>query len=120
MLGLITWLIFVVLAVVGAIIVIGLIAKPMRALLRASPYTAPAENFYIRAFSLALYLGTLAAVVGRDIPGPEEGKSMATMEYVWWVANGLEPAFWSISLFLFGFVVVLTIVFAALGRYRDE
>ena len=120
MLGLITWIVLVVLAIVAAIIVVHLIAKPMRALLGANSYMAPAQAFYVRAFALALCLGALAAVVGRSIPGPEQGKSMAAMEYVWWVANGLEPAFWSISLFLFGFVVVLTIVLAVLGRYRDQ
>lgn len=118
--GFIAWLIFVALAIVVAIIVVRLIGKPMRALLGANSYMAVAQSFYLRAFALVLYLGVLAAVVGKPIPGPEVGKSMASMEYVWWVANNLEPAFWSISLFSFGFVVVLTILLAVLGRYRDE
>ena len=118
--GLIAWLILAALAIVATIIVVRLIAKPMRVLLRANSYMAPAQTFYVRAFALALCLGALAAVVGTSLPKPEQGKSMAAMEYVWWVANGLAPAFWSISLFLFGFVVILTIVLAVLGRYRDQ
>ena len=121
MFGLIGWLIFVAVAIVAAIIVVRLVAKPMRALLGANSYMAPGQAFYVRAFALAVYLGTLATVVGRSVPGPEEGKeSMALMEYVWWVAEGLEPAFWSMALFLMGFVILLTIVLAVLGRYRDE
>jgi len=45
---------------------------------------------------------------------------MAAMEYAWWVVNRLEPAFWAAALFLIGYVVLLTILFAVLGRYRDQ
>ena len=45
---------------------------------------------------------------------------MTGMEYVWWVVGGLENAFWSIGIFLLVYVLLLTILFAALGRYRDE
>ena len=120
MVELIIWLVSVVVAVVAAIIVVRLLEKPMRALLGSNSYMACAERFYIRAFALAVYLSTLAAVVGRSPPKAEEGKSISTMEYVWWVIDGLESAFWSISLFLLGFVVLLTIVLAVLGRYRDQ
>ena len=121
MVELIIWLVSVLVAIGAAIIVVQLIAKPMRALLGSNSYMACAERFYIRAFALAVYLSTLASVVGRSLPSPEEPqKSMSTMEYVWWVIDGLESAFWSISLFLLGFVVLLTIVLAVLGRYREQ
>lgn len=114
---LIGWLIFVGVAIGLAIIVVRLVAKPMRAMLGANSYMKPGQSFYVRAFGMVIYLSTLAVVVRREFPSPEE---KFDMEYVWWVADGLEPAFWSMSLFLLGFVVLLTIVFAVLGRYRDK
>ena len=38
----------------------------------------------------------------------------------WWAVDGLDWVFWSASLFLIGYVLLLTILFAVLGRYRDE
>ena len=120
MLPLIVWLIFIILAFLLTIIVICLIAKPMRQLLGANPHTIVAQSFYIRAFALTLLLGTLASIVGRSPPGPTGKESMAAMEYVWWMVEGLSPAFWNIALFMMGFVALLSIVFAVLGRYRDQ
>lgn len=111
--GLIGWLIFVAIAIGLAFVVVHLVAKPMRFLLGANSYMAPAQRFYVRAFAMVIYLSTLASVLDREFPPPND------MEYVWWVADGLKPAFWSMSLFLLGFVVLLTIVLAVLGRYRD-
>ncbi len=116
---LIAWIILAVLAVSASVTVVCLIAKPMRNLLGANSYMAPAQSFYVRAFALAASLGALATIADKNIPCPDQRKSMAAMEYVWWVVDGLEPVFWSVALFLMGYVLLLTILFAVLGRYRD-
>jgi len=119
MTGLIALLVLAAVAIAVAAAIAFLLVRPMRALLSSNAHLAPAESFYLRAFALTVMLGALAAVVGRSMPSPEKGKSMTAMEYVWWVVGGLEPAFLSIALFLMGYVVLLTILFAVLGRYRD-
>ena len=116
---LIAWIVLAVLAIGAAIATVCLMAKPIHRLLGANSYMAPAQSFYVRAFAVAASLGALATIAGRDIPCPDQRKSMAAMEHVWWVVEGLEPAFWIIALFLMGYVVLLTILFAVLGRYRD-
>ena len=116
---LIAWIVLAVVAIAVAVAVVCLIARPMRALLAANSYISPAQGFYMRAFALAASLGALATIAGRQMPCGDQKKSMAAMEYVWWVVGGLEPAFWSIALFLMGYVLLLTILFAVLGRYRD-
>ena len=117
---LIAWIVLAAVSVAIAVAVVCLIARPMGKLLASNSYMAPGQSFYVRAFALVLFLGTLATVAGRYIPSPDKRESMTVMEYVWWVAGGLESAFWSLALFLVGYVVLLTILFAVLGRYRDE
>ncbi len=117
---LIAWIVLATLTVGVAITTVCLIAKPIRSLLGANSYMAPAQSFYVRALVLAASLGALATVAGKDMPCEDQRKAFAAMEYVWWVADGLEPALWSITLFLMGYVLLLTILFAVLGRYRDQ
>ena len=85
MVELIVWLVSVLAAVGAAIIVVQLIARPMRALLGSNSYMACAERFYIRAFALAVYLSTLASVVGRSVPGSKEAdKSMSRIKQTYY------------------------------------
>lgn len=116
----IAWIALAVLALGTAASVACLLRKPMHELLGANSYVAPAQRFYVRAFALVVSLGALAAIVGKDLPCSDQRKEMTGMEYVWWVVGGLENAFWSIGIFLLVYVLLLTILFAALGRYRDE
>ena len=116
---LIAWIVLAALAIAVAVAVTCLIAKPMGTMLGSNSYMAPGRKFYVRAFAVAASLAALATIAGRNIPAADKGESMAAMEYVWWVVGGLQPAFLSIALFLMGYVVVLTILLAVLGRYRD-
>lgn len=117
---LIAWMVLAVLAVAAAATVVQLIRRPMTELLGANSYIAPAQRFYVRAFAVMLALGALATMASRGLPCPDQRKSMAAMEYVWWVVDGLGPLFWSVALFVIGYVALLTILFVVLGRYRDQ
>ena len=117
---LIAWIVLAALAIAVAVAVTCLIAKPMGTMLGSNSYMAPGRKFYVRAFAVAASLAALATIAGRSPPCPDQGESMAAMEYAWWIVGSLEPAFWSIVLFLGGFVALLTILFAVLGRYRDQ
>jgi hypothetical protein len=87
----------------------------MRELLEANSYVSPAKAFYLRAFTILVFLAALATVSEVDIPGPDK----AFMEYVWWIVDAANPAFWALSIWVFAYAVLLTILFVVLGRYRD-
>jgi hypothetical protein len=90
----------------------------MRDLLSTNSYITPARKFYLRTFALVLFLATLGIVVAAGKPCDEQSKSF--MPCVWWVFDGLEPVLWTVTLALGAYVVLITILFAVLGRYRDE
>jgi hypothetical protein len=115
----IAWIVLAALAVVTAVVISRLVGRPMGTMLESNSYMAPARGFYVRAFGLSLALSALATITGRSLPCPDQRRSMAAMEYVWWVVGGLSSAFWASALFLIGYVVLLTILYAVLGRYRE-
>jgi hypothetical protein len=100
------------------IIVVLLVRGPMRAVLTANAYLSPASSFYMRAFVLVVALAAIAAVAGTGLPC--EKQSETTMTLIWWAAGQLQPLCWSLAGFLMGYVLMLTVLFAALGRYRDQ
>lgn len=115
MVGLIVWVVLVVLAVVICVAVICAIRSPMRKLLEVNSYISPAKEFYLRAFSVLVFLAALTAVSKTNTP--ESGK--AFMEYVWWVVKATQPIFSALSLGLIVYAALLVVLFAVLGRYRD-
>ena len=104
-------------AVLLALIVFLLVWLPMRRLLGANSRLKSARPFFVRALLVILVLGAIAPVVGERPDLPEDA---AFMEYVWHAAGNLEDSLVRVGLYLFGFVVVMTILAAALGRCRDE
>jgi len=118
--GFVAWIALAAAAGALVAVVAGVMRKPMQGLLTANRHMAPAAKFYGRAFVIVISLAALAAVVGTDVPCAQQAEEKAFMGWVWWTADGLEPVFWSLSGFLMGYVLLLTIVFGVLGRYRDE
>jgi predicted cation transporter len=115
MTGLIVWVALAASAVVICVAVICAVRSPMRKLLEVNSYISPAKEFYLRAFSVLVFLAALAVVSKTDTP--ESGK--AFMEYVWWVVKATQPIFSAFSFGLIVYAALLTILFAVLGRYRD-
>jgi len=118
MVALIVWIALVLLAGVICVAVIFAIRKPMGELLKANSYISPARKFYLRSFSLVMLLATLGVIVAARGPCAEQSKCF--MQGVWWVVDNLSPVLWSVTLSLGGYVLLLTILFAVLGRYHDE
>lgn len=118
MIALIVWIALVLLACVICVAVIFAIRKPMSELLKANSYISPARKFYLRSFSLIIFLATLGVVAAAGRPCAEQSKYF--MKEVLWIADNLSPVFWSAILSLGGYALLLTILFAVLGRYHDE
>ena len=118
MTALIVWIVLVLLAGAVCVAVILAIQKPMSELLKANSYISPASKFYLRSFCLVIFLAALASIVAAGGPCAKQSKSF--MQCVWWVVDNLSPVLWSATLSLGGYVLLLTILFAVLGRYHDE
>jgi len=117
MVGLIVWLVLVALTGVVCVAVLCAVRTPMRQLLEANTYIAPAKSFYLRTFTILVFLAALATVSDSEVDVP--GADKAFMEYVWWVVQAAQALFVALSLWLFGYAVLLTVLFVVLGRYRD-
>jgi hypothetical protein len=118
MTGLLAWIGLVVMAVGFSVGMALVMRRPMLGLLTANTYLAPAANFYVRAFVLVVVLASVAVVASTGLPCEKQAEN--TMTAVWWIAGHLQPLCLSIAGFLMAFVLLLTILFAALGRYRDQ
>lgn len=118
MVALIVWIALTLLAGAICVVVILAIRKPMSELLNVNSYVRPARKFYLRSFSLVIFLAALGTIVTAGGPCAEQSKHF--MQCVWWVVDNLRPVLWSAILSLGGYVLLLTILFAVLGRYHDE
>jgi hypothetical protein len=103
-----------------AVALVWVVRKPMAELLRSNAWMTPGTAFYGRSFAVAVALGAMSVVAGFSLPGPEQYAAMGRIEWVWWLAQRLEPAFTMGAIFLLGYVLLLTILFSVLGRYRDQ
>jgi len=116
MAGLVVWSVLVALTGVICIVVVCALRRPMDELLKANSYVSPARNFYLRTFTVLVFLAALATVCKTDTPSSDK----EFLEYVWWVVAALQTTFWALSFWLIGYVALLTLLFVVLGRYHDQ
>ena len=89
----------------------------MNELLKANSYISPDSKFYLRSFSLVLLLAALGVIVSAEGLCSEQSKNF--MQCVWWVGDHLSSVIWGALLAIGGYALLLTILYAVLGRYRD-
>ena len=121
-------------ALVAALVVFVLVYPPMRRMLGVNSALRATRSFYGRTFFIVMLLAAWMPILeSMDLPtassdqAAEEGaeavaeaaETPAVMETVWNVADDLENVCLSVGIFLLAYVVVLTIVYAAVGRIRD-
>lgn len=117
MVDFITWLCLLLCAAVVCAVVMLTVRKPMSELLQVNSYILPARKFYLRTFSLIIILAILSILISAGGPCAEQSENF--MERVWWVADEVSSVIWAAILSVGGYALLLTILFAALGRYRD-
>jgi hypothetical protein len=120
MYGIILWLTLLLLGALLATVLIILFKGPMAALLTSNSYLTPARRFYVRSLILVLVLGALAPLVGQkplDRVFSETGEPIVGM---WWLLEKLDVSIWSVTVYLVVFVILMTVLFSALGRYREQ
>ncbi len=112
-----SYALFLIMAAAVGLIVFLLVVLPMRRLLGANSRLKQARPFFVMTLLAILILGAIAPAIGESLDLPEGSHFM---EYFWRAAGDLDGTVLSVALFLFGYVIVMTVLTAALGRYRDE
>ncbi len=93
-----------------------LVWRPLRKLMGLNERLWNAQAFFGRAMLVTFVLGGMAPVIGTALP-VERGASF--MEYVWAVGGQLQYSVLYVALFLFGYSILLAVLAASLGRFRD-
>lgn len=115
MAGLTVWIVLVALTGAVCAAIIYALRRPMHELLKVNSYISPARKFYVRTFTVLIFLAALATVSKTDVPSNDK----EFLEYVWWIVEALQPTFWALSFWLIGYATLLTLLFVVLGRYHD-
>jgi hypothetical protein len=111
------WIVLAVLSGVSCAAVIAAILRPASELLRVNSYISPASRFYLRAFWLIMVLATLSVVIAAGEPNAEQSKYF--IDCVWWIGEQWKGVLMSMVAVIGGYAVLLSILLAVLGRYRD-
>jgi predicted tellurium resistance membrane protein TerC len=106
----------VVLAVGVAVLVYLLVRKSLRALLDELVALPSCTTFYARVLLLGLLFIALSMTIGTYYDFKTDAPFM---EYVWKVADAFSPVLGITCLFMTGYLIVITILVAAL-RQRHE
>ena len=101
-------------AAVGVVVYL-LVRGPMKRLFGANSQLGHARAFFLRTLLILLILGTIYPVIGVGIGGHGN-----FMEYVLETADQLEGSVLAVALYLAGFVLMMTILVATVGRDRDQ
>jgi hypothetical protein len=104
-----------ILSLATALVVLLLVRRSLRDLLDDTVKLPSGTTFYTRILFIGLFLIALAAAVKTNF-NLKEGS--AFMEYAWRVADGLSSVFGYICLFIVGYLILVTILVAALRRKR--
>ena len=112
-----SWLCLVASGLVISVAVYLLLRWSLKHLLDDVVRLVSARKFYLRVLLVTLVFGALAATVGVTIA---QEKDKPFMDAVWQVAQSLDSAFWSLLVILMVYVVLVTILIAALGRRREQ
>ena len=135
-------------ALVIAMVLFLLVYPPLRRMFALNSTLQSARSFYARTFFLIMLLAAWTPLLEQGVPSTPSAKDEAEatpaasesvaetptpasepaesaesegafMTAVWHVADGLKSVCLSVSIFLAVYVVVLTVLYATLGRIRD-
>ena len=104
-----------VMAMLVGLLVFMLVVRPLKNLLSGNKALERAQGFFVRMLLVIMVIGSIGPVIGSG--GTKEGQKF--MEFLWQQAGQLGDSLVVIGLYLFGFVVLMTVLAATLGRNRD-
>lgn len=111
---------FVILLLVSigtALLVYALVQKHLSTLLDKVIRLKAGTTFYIRVFLIGLVFIALSAALDVQFSLKQ---SAVVMEYVWKIADGLSTVFGQTTLFIFGYLILVTILIAVLRKKHGK
>ncbi|MBN2120544.1 MAG: hypothetical protein JW734_05775 [Candidatus Omnitrophica bacterium] len=118
MLGnILSFLALAILSFGGCFLIYILIEKSLRHLLDEVIKLPSGTTFYLRVFSISLTLLILSTLLEVKFTFTEQTRFM---EYVWRIASGVSTISGYICLFLLGYLLLVTILVAALRRRNEQ
>lgn len=109
-------IVFLIISMVTVFIVYVLTRKSLQHLLYETIKFPSGTIFYLRLFSICLFFIVLSSVLEINF---DLKVNSPFMEYVWRVASGLSSVFRNISLFLLGYLTLITILVAVLRNKHE-
>lgn len=109
--------VLVIISIGSALLVYALVQKQLSKLLDKVIRVKAGTVFYIRIFFIGLVLIALSAAMDVEFSLKQGAK---VMEYVWKVADGLSAVFGQTTLFIFGYLILVTILIAVLGKKHGK
>ena len=107
----------VVLAGASALAVYVIMKKSLDALITDLTGIKQCSEFYTRLLAIGLLLIAFSAILGTSFTF---GPSAAFMEYVWHIASGLSTAYSEMIFYISAFLILVTILVAALRHKSDQ
>ena len=109
-------IVLLIISVVTVFMVYVLTRKSLQHLLNEIIKFPSGTIFYLRLFSIGLFFIALSAVLEINF---DLKVNSPFMEYVWKVASGLSSVFRNTSLFLLGYLTLITILVAVLRNKHE-
>jgi len=104
------------LSLIVMLVVISTLRRHLYDLVNETVKLPSAAIFYVRTFAISVIFLTLATIVTCEF---KFKANTPFMEYVWGIAGELEDVFRYISLFLLGYLLLITILVAVLKRKHE-
>ena len=111
--NIIGFVILLVISIGAALLVYAIVQKYLRSLLDKVIRIKAGTAFYVRLFLIGLVFIALSAALDVEFSLKQ---GAAVMEYVWKIADGLSNVFGQTTLFIFGYLILVTVLIAALRK----
>jgi hypothetical protein len=111
------YLVLVAASLVVALLVYGLVRRSLRGLLDKVVAIPAGTTFYSRMLAIVLLFVALNSVLDKQFDFKQDA---AFMEYVWRIAGVLATEFGLLCIIVAVYLVLITILVAALGRRNEQ
>jgi hypothetical protein len=111
------FVILLIISIGAALLVYALVKKYLSELLDKVVKLKAGTAFYVRIYLIGLVFIALSAALNVEFSLKE---GAVVMEYVWKVADGLSTMFGQTILFIFGYLILVTILVAVLRKKHGK
>jgi hypothetical protein len=115
--NIIGFFILLIISIGASLLVYALVKKHLRSLLDKVIRIKAGTAFYIRVFLIGIVFIALSAALNVEF---SLKKGAVVMEYVWKIADGLSTVFGQTTLYIFGYLILVTILIVGLRKKHGK